>query len=82
MLALPVSDYLIAEQREGHGLVEIGVRIEISRGKPDVEDASLSGGGMEIKEGAPCRRPGCVGEAGSEVGSLLRRCQRWPYESV
>ena len=27
MLALPVSDYLIAEQREGHGLVEIGVRI-------------------------------------------------------
>lgn len=31
VLALPVSDYMIVEQLEGHGLVSVGVPMQTSR---------------------------------------------------
>ncbi|HEY5703971.1 MAG TPA: hypothetical protein VIS96_00180 [Terrimicrobiaceae bacterium] len=31
VLALPVSDYMIVDQLEGHGLVSVGVPVQTSR---------------------------------------------------
>ena len=58
MLALPVSDYLIAEQWERHGLVDISVRIETSADDSELEGARASVGALATGEGRSGRHPG------------------------
>jgi hypothetical protein len=63
VLALPVSDYMVVEQLEGHGLVDIAVLIQrqetilnLERGRrPGVQTINISEAGV-----TPCRQRQCI----------------------